>query len=351
MAGILLIPLLASCGGQDGGEAAEAGPPPGPAPEIDFGGIVSVEMGDPSSTLTVTSPDDPCGDPKERVEIDAVVPSLKVERAWFAPDWSYLALPAENGITVLKLDPRAKAYKEAYTLSPTGGYSDADASFTAPRFSPDGGRLWFEKRAGGKIRLVSIEHASYEEGGDIDESGPESDVPEMPGDPGSEVLWAFTPEGEPQFGELVQVEGAADGVLSSEHRTTEGGQVAYASVIVSENIDKYVLLDGMPASEDGFWMRGAGALAAPETTTPYGAVAEASIEEDGSISLSEAVPLGGDGQLPDVAVADADEERVLLQTSSGVYTTSLSGEEEPEKVAEEPCLEPELGPYKTLAWS
>ncbi|WP_152523000.1 hypothetical protein [Nocardiopsis potens] len=308
-----------------------------------------MEMGDPASTLTVASPDDPCGDPKERIEIEAVVPSLEVERAWFAPDWSHLALPAENGIAVLRLDPRDKAYKEAYTLSPTGGGSGA--SFTGPRFSPDGGRLWFEKRTGDTIRLVSIEHASYEEGDDIDETGPESGVPEIEGDPGSEVLWAFTPEGEPQFGELVQVEAPADGVLSSEHRTTEGGQVAYASVIVSENVDEYVLLDGMPAAEDGFWMRGAGTLAAPETSTPYGAIAEASIEEDGSISLSEAVPLGGDGRLPDVAVADADEERVLFQTASGVYTTSLSGGGEPEKVAEEPCLEPELGPYKTLAWS
>ncbi|GAA1081955.1 hypothetical protein [Nocardiopsis composta] len=325
----------------------------GPAPEIDFGGIVTVEMGDPASALTVTSPDDPCGEPEEQVEIEAVVPSLEVERAWFAPDWSHLALPTEEGIAVLKLNRRNKAYEKVYTLSPSGGYSDAAATFTDPRFSPDGGKLWFEKRTEDKIRLVSVEHGSYQEGGEIDESGPEFDVPEMPGDPGNETLWAFTPEGEPQFGELAQADGAADDGLSSEHRTTEDGQVAYASVKAAdgENLNEYVLLDGMPAAEDELWMRGVGSLAAPKTSTPYGAIAKASIKGDGSISLSEVVPLGGDGKMPNVAVADADGKQVLFQTSSGVYTTGLGGEEEPEKVAEEPCLEPELGPYKTLAWS
>src|SRR5690606_17167092 len=160
-AGVLLLPLLASCGAGGEGEAVEAPPSSGPAPEIDFGGIVTVEMGDPASTLTVTSPDDPCGEPEEQVEIEAVVPSLEVERAWFAPDWSHLALPTEEGIAILKLNRRNKAYEKVYTLSPSGGYSDAAATFTDPRFSPDGGKRWFEKRTEDKIRLGSVEPGAY----------------------------------------------------------------------------------------------------------------------------------------------------------------------------------------------
>lgn len=335
-----------SCAGQ--GEVDNGGRENSPEPtvsEIEFSGIVSLQEKGP--TLDIRDPAAPCGDPQAEISVEGAVPD-DPHRGLFSADWSYMAIPVDDAIHVLELDHEAKAYKEAFTLSSEdGGYSEVSGKYHNPKFSPDGEKLWFEKVVEDEVTLVSVEYADHEDGDKVDESGPTFE--RYANAAQDETRWTFSSDGAPEVAELVRLEGESEEIFDAEAWVTESGQVAYVSTFVenpdasvSGDLAKYVPVEGIPAPQDDVLVHGFSSLSTTDSATPYGVIARAAIDPgNGTVSLSEVVPLGGDKELADVVLVREDGEQALFQLpeASVVYTTSIGDGDEPERLAENACLD------------